>query len=199
MPIWYNVEGDYLKSIGIDPRPGLVEQLRPLTGDEVAVYFQTEYGINLSKQEIHDGRDRLAEEFYASQAPLKDGVVEVLDALSARGVKMCVATATDRRLIETAFRRCGISGYFEKIFSCVEEQTSKSSPDIYIRAAGFLGTDVEDTLVIEDSLHGIVSAKKAGFPTIAVYDFSHDDQQDEIKSLCDYYWESIGGMMEILR
>ena len=191
MPIWENMAAYYLIEQGVTPRPELNDELHALGGHEIPQYFQTEYGLRQSAQKIQRGMYNLLEDFYFHKAQLKRGVVPVLEALRERGVKMCVATATDRHLIEPALKRCGLFDFFGRVFTCGEEQTSKRSPDIYIRAAAFLGTDIADTLVIEDALYAIKSAKKAGFPVAAVYDLSAKDNQDEIKSLSDYYYATM--------
>jgi len=198
MPIWETVAEDYLISQGLTPRPDLNDDLIKLGGHEIPLYFQVEYGIKKSVREIHAGLYQLLEEFYFYRAPLKDGVLDVLELLRARGIKMCVATATDRWLVEPALERCGIISFFSRIFTCKEENTSKSKPDIYQRACGFLGTPVSATLVFEDAPYAVKSAKSAGFPVIAVYDRSADDQVEEMKAMSDCYFYSLAEMLELL-
>ena len=197
MTIWEDVAANYLRSRGVIPRPDLNEELSALGGHEIPGYFQTEYGIEASIMEIKYGIQKLLEEFYFFKASLKAGVADVLQALNSRGIMMCIATATDRRLVEPALERCGIIGYFVRVFTCGEEETSKSSPDIYLRAAACLGTEIADTLVVEDALYAIVSAKRAGFPVAGVYDITAEDQQDEIKKWCDYYCISIDELLNL--
>ena len=134
-------------------------------------------------------------EFLLTEVQLKKGVPEVLEALKNRGIKMCIATATERRLVEPSLIRHDIAKYFERVFTCTEENTSKKYPDIYVRASEFLGTDIKDTLVVEDALYAMETAKKAGFVVAGVYDLVAKDQQKEIKSLCDYYWITMDEML----
>jgi len=199
MPIWKRIAADYLISCGATPRPDLQNKLIKLGGHEMPEYFRSEYGIRESAEEIQSGIYKLLEEFYFNRAALKDGIVSVLEALRSKDVRMCVATATDRGLIEAALRRCGIIGYFGRIFTCREEETSKSSPDIYLRAADFLGTAVGETLVVEDAPYAIRTAKEAGFPVVAVYDLSAAGRQEEIRALCDYYAKSFDGLLRMLQ
>ena len=191
MQRWENVEVEYLLSLGITPRAGLHEDLRGLGGNEIPRYFQREYGIKDTAEEMGIKVNMLLEPFYNFEAPLKEGTVAVLDTLREAGVKMCAATATDRHLIEAALKRCGIIDYFDRIFTCKEEKTSKRRPDIYFRAAEFLGTDIEETLVFEDALYAIKTAHESGFPVVAVYDLASDNQQEEIKATCRYYYKSL--------
>ena len=85
MPIWSTVEIDYLKSIGVKPHPGLNMVLRALSGLETAQYFQTEYGVRKTTQQIEAERNAMLEDFYFNRAPLKAGVFHTLQELKARG------------------------------------------------------------------------------------------------------------------
>jgi len=198
MEMWSGVETRYLISLGGTPRPGLSEDLRMLGGTEVPRYFQTEYRITLSISDMKAGLNAMMEDFYFTEVPLKDGVASALKTLFERGFKMCVATATDRYLVEAALQRCGVLGYFGRVFSCGDGEKGKRSPEIYLHAADFLGTSPGETLVIEDALYAMSTAKKAGFPVAAVYDPSSDDQQHEIRELCDYYLTTIDEMLKFL-
>jgi len=187
MPMWVRLETEYLLCQGLTPRPGFIDAVRPLSTIEAAEYFRVEFNLPKSTEQIVAERNKMVEAYYFNKATLKDGVLHTLESLRGRGVKMCVATATDKYLVEEGLKRCGILKYFERIFTCSEENTSKSSPDIFIRAAAYLGTDIRDTLVFEDALHAIKSAKNAGFQVAAIYDPSEEGNQEEIKRLCDYY------------
>ena len=56
--------------------------------------------------------------FYANDVKLKDGVKEFLDYLQSKGIKMCIASATEPQLINIALKQCGIDKYFSKIITC---------------------------------------------------------------------------------
>ena len=198
MWMWMNIEMDYLLSLGLQPRDDFMNIVYASNQAEIARFYQDEYGIRKTFEEIAAGKDRLIEEFYFNRATLKDGAISVLEALKSSGIRMCLATATDRYLVEPALRRCGVYGYFERIFTCGEEETNKSMPDIFLRAAAFLGTEVEETLVVEDALYAIRSAKRAGFPVAAVYDATADRHQEAIKQLCDFYLPTIDKLLDFM-
>ena len=195
MWIWGDVAIEYLKKHGKTPKPGLREELQTLNTTEEAQYYIDEYDVDLPVDEVIKGRDDMMLEFLLTDVELKKGVKEVLEALHNRGVKMCIATATERRLVEPSLIRHDIAKYFERVFTCTEENTSKKYPDIYVRASEFLGTDIKDTLVVEDALYAMETAKKAGFIVAGVYDLVAKDQQEEIKSICDYYWITMDEML----
>jgi len=198
MFIWDSVAADFLLAMGVAPGPELNAELNAFGGHEIPGYLRSKYGLAMTPEEIGYGMYEMLEEFYFYKAMPKSGVFAVLDALRGRGVRMCAATATDRPLIEPALRRCGLLEYFGRVFTCGEEATSKSRPDIYLRAAAFLGTEIKDTVVFEDALYAVKSAKAAGFPVIAVHDDTAADDREEIQGLCDRYFASMDEIAPLL-
>ena len=198
MTIWGDIAIDYLKSHGATPRDSIREDLRATNTVEEAEHYIKHYGIKKSVDEVIQGRDSMMLSRYKTDVKLKSGVKEVLETLKKRGVRICLATATERNLAEPAIKAHGIEGYFEHIFTCGEDNTSKKYPDIYNKAAKFLGTAPQETIVIEDALYAAKTAKKAGFITVGVYDFVSDNIQDELKETCDYYFVNMDEMLKLL-
>ena len=120
MSIWDTIGEDYLRSLGIEPRENLAETFKTFTLEESAEYYRTHYGVTLSVAEIVDGVNGMIEDFYRNTAPLKNGVAEFLERLSKKGVRMCVATVTDKYLVEAALTRLHVRQYFEEIFTTAE-------------------------------------------------------------------------------
>ena len=187
MFIWDTLGETYLKSQGIKPRDDVRETLRPMSLLQAAEYFRYEYGMLESVQEITDGINNLVERFYFDLVKPKLGVIEFLDELKEKNVKMCITTATDRHMVDAALRRNRMEQYFEKIFTCTEVGHGKDEPNIYLQALEFLGMKKREVYLFEDALYAITTAKKAGFSVAAVYDSTAQDQQTRIKELSDAY------------
>jgi len=196
MWIWGDVAEEYLRSHGAVPHPNFREVLCALSTVEEALHYINVYGVNASVEEAILGRDNIMMKHLTSTVQLKKGILQAIKELKRRGVRICLATATERRLAELSIEHHGLGEYIERIFTCTEENTSKSSPDIYFRAAEFLGTDVSQTLVVEDALYAMKTAKEAGFVVAGVYDKVSDGEQDVIKSICDYYWVTMDEMLD---
>ena len=186
MFIWDTIGEKYLRSIGYEPKENLNETFRTMSLYNAACYYKSEYGVTLSVDEIMDGVNRMVEKYYIKDIQLKPGVYDFVKHLHNIGVRMCIATATDRYLVEVALERCGINECFSEIFTCTSVGQSKDETDIYREALKHLGTDRKDTLVFEDAIYAIRTAKKDGFKVVAVYDKSEENQV-EMKTLCDFY------------
>lgn len=184
MSIWDTIGEDYLRSIGYEPRENLNEVFKNMSLHQAACYYRSEYGVTLGTEEIMAGVNAMLERYYQYEAPLKPGAAELLGRLQRAGVRLCIVTATDRHLVDAALSRLGVRSFFSEIFTCSEAGHGKDEPYIFEAALRFLGTSRAETLVFDDALYAVRTAKEAGFPVAAVYD-SHEPRQEEIRRLAD--------------
>lgn len=198
MFIWDTIGSDYLRSLGIEPREDLNQTFKSMSLLEAAEHYQKEYGVTRSLDEIMRGVNGMIESYYFNDVKAKDGVPDLLERLKGRGVKMCVATATDLHLAKAALERNGILQYFSKIFTCTEVGCGKDTPEIYNRALQHLGTPKPGTVVFEDALYAIKTAKEAGFLVVGVFDPSEAAHREEIQALADIYIDSFTEMRDYI-
>ena len=186
MFIWDCAGETYLRSQGRVPQPSLWEDLKPLSLYQSACYFQREYGLNLSVEKIMAGINKVVEDLYIHQIRPKPGVVEFLERLKKCGIHMCIATASERYQVEAALKRCGMGHFSDAIFTCTEVGRGKDEPVIFRRAMEHFGADRSNTVVFEDALHAVKTAKADGFRVAAVFDES-EQRQEMIRALADWY------------
>ncbi|MDR1834589.1 MAG: HAD family phosphatase [Fusobacteriaceae bacterium] len=190
MSIWRNLGEWYLQKKGIVARPGLFHDLQGFGMDGVMRYLKETYDLREDIPQITKEITELVEDFYIHKVQAKSGVREFLQKLAERGIPGCVATSNYRYLVEPALKRCGISAYLPELFTTIELETAKDTPFIYQHAAGYLGTKTEETLVFEDALHAVRTARLAGFPVVAVLDDSERENRDAVKALTDLVIET---------
>ena len=197
MHIWNDVGPKTLRSMGIEPAPDLGPRLMLMTFRDGAALCKEEYHLSESVEEIMDLTKGRVRSFYETEVQPKPGVEKFLSLLKMEGVWMYVATNTDRDLVEAALKHTGLDGYFRGILTCAEVGVGKKdSPEIYERAMRRLRGNKKDTVIFEDALHAIRTAKAAGFRVCGVYDPSAEDDQEEIRALSDYYIRSFEEMFE---
>ena len=125
-----------------------------------------------------------------AKAALKNGAKDFLAAAAERGIPMAVASANYPGLLDAAFRRLGIDGYFRTVLTPGEQLAGKHAPDIYLEAARLLGCVPCETAVIEDALHAAETAKAAGFYTVGFRDVSSRQDWDALAAICDRVTDS---------
>jgi thiamine-phosphate pyrophosphorylase len=186
MTVWDNLAEEYLSGKGVQNIPlNLKEILKPKTLLEAAEYFIENININLPPEQIVEEINLMIEEKYKFHFNAKEGVLDFLE--NNKHLKMCVATATDKHLVEHALKRLEIDEYFDFIITSREVGNGKQNPDIFFNAAEKLGLAIDEVVVFEDALHAIVTAKSAGFYTVGVYETAFANDHEEIKQIADCF------------
>lgn len=173
MGFWSSTVYDMLARFGISPDNELLKIINPMSMYEGAVYLKNRYSLSFSPEEFIEEENRIVEQFYTNKVKLKPGIAELLDMLSRKNIPLAVASATDRYLIEKALRTNGIHEHFKAVVSCSDVGEGKNSPKVYNKAREYLGTEICETAVVEDSPNALITAGNAGYLTVGVYDKEH--------------------------
>jgi len=184
--VWETAGERFFESIGVVPKADLQKKIRTMSLYQSACYIREEYGLSLSVKEIMDGINRTVENCYFHEVQPKQGAISFLRELKAADVRMCIATATDRYQIEAALKRFELLDFFNAIFTCSEVGHGKDEPVIFRKAMEYLGTGRSNTVIFEDALHAVQTAKADGFLTVGIYD-PYIQEQEQLRVLCDCY------------
>lgn len=188
MGYWGKVCRDVLASHGVpEDAPFLTARTATMTAREAAAFLRQNYGLSESVDAILSDVYARLHSLYKTVIPAKEGVLAYLDALSERGVKMCVASASPHADLESSLARLDLLKHFSFLLSCDEVGVGKERPDVYLEAARRLGAAPAEIAVFEDSFAALLTAKRAGFYTVGVYDRYAEDSQDALRAAADEY------------
>lgn len=191
MGMWSQASSNYVRTVlGKEPAPGLDEMIKNTSLEEGAKIFREQYGAPGTDADIVQAVLATVTDQYRNTLQLKPDVLQVLEDLKAHGIKMCVATASAREMIEAGNDRLDLNQYFEKVFTCMEVGANKRRPDIYNEAAAYFGTSPEETLVFEDVLHASKTAAEAGYRLIGILDKYSESDKNSIKELSHLFLDS---------
>ncbi|MFC0272614.1 HAD family hydrolase [Metabacillus herbersteinensis] len=96
------------------------------------------------------------------------GTLPLLELLKGKGIKLALASSSDRERINSVLSSCDLVKYFDEIVSGHEFEESKPHPDIFLHTAKKLGIEPEECIVIEDSIYGLTAATRAGMKKVGV-------------------------------
>ena len=144
--------------------------------------------IPCTPEEFDDFAASYVQRFYTTVATPKAGAYELLTALCESGVRVSLASATDRRYLRIALESCGLAAFFtdKTVLSCSDIGVGKERPDVFLAAQKVLGTPIHETAVFEDSALALETAKRAGFVTVGVYD-NHQTCAERLVAASDIY------------
>jgi len=195
MEMWYNVGYTFLNERNILIPEGLGKAVEHLKMSEAAEYFADFFSLDMTGREVLAAWLAIIDEGYDKTVTLKPYVIEYLEKLKADGVKMCIATLTDREQALPALKKHHLLDYFEFVLTVREVGKNKTKPDIFLQCAERLGAAVHESIVFEDSLYAAKTAKSAGFEVCAVYDVTNGEDEQNLSELCERYIYSFGELL----
>lgn len=109
------------------------------------------------------------------EAPLYEGVREMLADLHGRGRRLAVATGKARRGLDRALDATGLRQWFEAT-RCADEGFAKPHPDMLLMLMDITGVEPRRALMVGDTTHDLELAANAGVDALAVSYGAHDER-----------------------
>lgn len=134
-------------------------------------------------------RERLHQKLITLQP--RDGVISILNEAKELGLKIGLATSSNRAWIDSFFERLNLTPYFDAISTSDDVERVKPDPALYLRTMQLLQVNSNEVIAFEDSLNGSKAAVAAGIHCIAVPNpvtqhFSFDHCSCVISSMADH-------------
>ena len=121
-------------------------------------------GDKLTKQEF----TKLIEIYKQVNLQPQDGLIDLLEYLTNKGVKLAVASSSDKFYILETLKILGLEKYFSVVAGGDEVERAKPAPDVYLKAINELGVLPQQAIAVEDSNTGARAAKQANIPCIGL-------------------------------
>ena len=186
MHLWHGVRYKFFDRLGLVLTAEDEEAFKGLYLMESIALAVKRFNIRLTEKELQDKFFDMMKEMYLEDATPKNDIIEFLEKLRGKGVKIAIATATGERALEAVVEKFGMSGYFDAVYSTYTVGASKREPKVYDVALEAIGTDKKTTWVFEDALYAATTAKANGYNVVGIYDPS-EPQQDELRKIVDIY------------
>jgi len=130
------------------------------------------------------------------------GVVDIISSAQKRGLRLAIASSSERWWVESHLSRLGLIQHFNPIVcgDDVPPGRTKPHPDIYLKALSLLQIRADQAIALEDSSYGVAAAHAAGIfvvaalnPATALVKMEHADLT--VDSLAHVSLERILGQM----
>jgi HAD superfamily hydrolase (TIGR01509 family) len=112
-------------------------------------------------------RGAIFREHYLPQLQAFEGTRELLEALSADGLKLVAATSASEEDLKGLLRQAGIEDLIDQAANSDDAEESKPAPDIVEAALRRAGSDAHESIMIGDTPYDIGAARQAGVPIVA--------------------------------
>lgn len=162
--------------LGLPDMQGIALRLIGLRADACEEIVRAALAMRMPYQTFFDKWNGHIETTFSQGIPLKDGVVELLENITAKGIPCAVATSTNTDIAQKHLKMAGIVQYFQTITGGGQVKHGKPAPDIYHLSAASIGVQAQDCAAFEDSDPGTTAAIASGARTVQVPDINDPEK-----------------------
>lgn len=191
MHVWKGYKDNFFKYLGVELTEEDKEAFKGLFLRETFLLAIERFNLKQTYEELLSQLFDYIKARYLTETEPKNDIVDFLEKLKAKGVKMGIATATGEPALIAVMEKYGMLHYFSAIYSTYTVGASKTEPKVYDVVLGELGTEKETTWVFEDALYAAKTAKENGYNVVGIFDKS-EPETDELKELADIYIHNYG-------
>ena len=115
-------------------------------------------------------RYRKAADEIIHASPVLPGVVQMIEQAKESGLQISIGSSSPHSWVDAHAKRLGIFDYFDHVI-CADDVApgrTKPNPDIYLKALEQLNVKNDAAVVFEDSLNGVLAARRAEIFVVAV-------------------------------
>ena len=158
-----DVHAELLSGLGLSiTRQEVIQRFTGLTDEQMVDRVQQQLGRTLPEDYLERALVELDRRLTKVKAI--EGVHALLDRLT---LPRCVCSNSSTQRLRISLTAAGLWERFQPhIFSAPEVGRSKPASDVFLHAARVLGARPQDTVVIEDSVHGVTGAVAAGMRVV---------------------------------
>ncbi|MCI3923144.1 HAD-IA family hydrolase [Paenibacillus sp. TRM 82003] len=127
---------------------------------------------------------------------MRPGILQFLQSAKAAGLKIGLATSSERSWIEPFLDRLRIRDYFECIRTADDVKRVKPDPELYAQALACLGVQPNEAIALEDSPNGAKAAMAAGMYCVLVPNtitklLAFEEVHRQAESLADFDFHAL--------
>ena len=170
-PIWIQQEYELMASLGVNWSHE--DAIHCVGGPMTRVDAYMRSNLDAATQELFPPMAlteqlllRMADQM-AEGVDFAPGAENLLKEFRTLGVKQGLVSASSRTLVDAAIISIG-ADYFEVTISDNDVESSKPNPEGYLKAAAQIGVDIENCLILEDSITGTTAAIESGAFVIGI-------------------------------
>lgn len=174
---------------------------------EYCGYLKDKYGLFAnSSEEMLNYRWKVSNIVLEKEIDYKPGAVDFVLLLKKLGFTLVLASMTTKVQMdiysnknEKMKEKISIPDVFDLVICKEDVQRKKPDPEVYNLVQDYYHVPPSSYIVIEDSLHGVLSAKNASLEVITLYDKYSKKDHDRIFELTDYFAYSFFDLIDCIK
>jgi len=147
-----------------------------MSGGLMLKSLSRETGLNLSEEQASRLSDQHAVAYKRLQGQIValPGAVELLETLTAGGLKWCIATSGKSDTASINLKALGLSANDIMLITRDDVEYGKPDPDLFLAGAERMGVPIEECLVIGDAIWDMLAARRCKATGIGLLSGGYD-------------------------
>lgn len=196
--IWSDIDQEFFHKRGMEIPPNYTAEIAHLGLEKAALWTKIKYCPEEEASAILKEWKDMSLKAYQEDIKEKPYAKELLEKLKNNGVHLAIATANSKELYEPCLKRLGIDMYFDFVIDVNSVKQGKTSSEIYDKTAERFNLHKDNIMIVEDLLEAMVTAFKAGYLTIGVYDEMTTKDIEKNKKNCHFFAVSLHDILKLL-
>lgn len=138
------------------------------TSREIIRHFWGENVTPQKAKEMDDRKEAIFREMLRRHIPAMSGAVELIDDLTAHGFLVGVGSSGPPENVALVIGGLGLRDRLAGIVTARDVTRGKPDPQVFLLTAERMGIAPARCAVIEDAVHGIAAARRAGMKAVAL-------------------------------
>lgn len=186
--VWKSSTVEIFEELGLPDVEELYLAMRSFSLEEANDFIIAKFHLPYTRDEMIERVSVKVKGKYDHLVKAKEGVLDKLKEFHEAGIKMVIATASEKEFVIGCLERLGITSLVDHIITTSEYNTNKKEEAvIYDVACDLMNLTKEEVIVFEDALHAIETVKRNGYHVYAIEDDDEKDHRQQIQELADRY------------
>jgi len=135
---------------------------------EIIYNIINKYNLNIQIEDLKKEFEDIILNEYIEKIKFNPGAKQILNYFKDKKYKMAIFTSNTRRLTIEILKYLHIYNLFDIIITSDDVKQTKPDPEGYIKILKGFSVLPNEILAIEDSIYGVIAAKRAGINVIGV-------------------------------
>ena len=166
LKVYDEVHKKVLGKYGINLYGSLDNSGMPL--EEIIYNIIRKYNLSISIEDLKKEFEDMMVNEYVEEIKFNPGAKQILNYFKDKKYKMAIFTSNTRRLTIEILKHLHIDNLFDVIITSDDVKQTKPDPEGYTKIVRYFSLLPNEILAIEDSIYGVIAAKRAGINVIGV-------------------------------
>jgi HAD superfamily hydrolase (TIGR01509 family) len=136
--------------------------------EEILYNIINKYNLNISIEDLKKEFENIVLNEYIEKIKFNPGAKQILNYFKDKKYKMAIFTSNTRKLTIEILKHLHIDNLFDIIITSDDVKQTKPDPEGYIKIIKEFSLLPNEILAVEDSIYGVIAAKRAGINVIGV-------------------------------